>query len=189
MLNRQIVQSIFEQQRDRPLSTFEKWFKGCYLVVGLGGTGFALANWLSEGEPNCFFLFVGCAYLGLWFWFRWDIANDRVCAQMMLDALQDGGNHLAWVYRENELTLNGSCQAIRFHFLFTNRRHGTLGGKEKIIAELLDYFALNFPQVSNGYTPEQEERFKRSPEDLKINPVRNQAILVHTVDNSQSNGW
>jgi hypothetical protein len=128
-------------------------------------------------------------YLGLWFWFRRDIANDRVCARMMLEAFEDGGKQLAWVYRENELTLQGSCQAIRFHFLFTNNRHGTLAGKEKLIAELLDYFALNFPQVSNGYTPELEKRFKRSPEDLKINPVRSQAVLVQTVDNSQANGW
>jgi hypothetical protein len=189
MLNRQTAQSIFEQQRDRSLSTFEKCFSGCYLVVGLGALLLTLFFWLRYTAPNALLSFIGLAYLGLWFWFRRDIANDRVCARMMLEALKDGGKQLAWVYRENELTLQGSCQAIRFHFLFTNKRHGTLAAKEKLVAELLDYFALNFPQVSNGYKPELEKRFRRSPEDLKINPVCSRAILVQTVDHSQSNGW
>lgn len=189
MLTRQIVQSIFEQQRDRPLSTFQKWFVGCYLMVGVGGCVFALVTWLAYRKEPYFFLFVGLAYFGLWLWFMWDIANDRICAQMMLDALQDGGKQLAWVYREDELTLGGGCQAIRFHFYFTNKRHGTLAGTERMASDLLAYFTLNFPQISSGYTPELGKRFRRSPQDLKTNPIRSYGVLVTTVDNSSANGW
>jgi uncharacterized membrane protein len=189
MLTRQTVQSIFEQQRDRPLSTFQKRFEGCYLVVGLGALLLTLVFWFFYAASNYLFLFVGLAYLGLWFWFRWDIANDRACARMMLEALADGRKQLAWVYRENELTPKGDYQAIRFRFRFTNKRHGTLAGTERTVSDLLAYFTLNFSQMSSGYSPELEQRFRRSPQDLKTNPARSHALLVNTVDNSSSNAW
>jgi hypothetical protein len=190
MINQRIVHSMFEQQRDRAPTGWQKGFVGCYLVVGLGALIIALVSWLSHRAPVYLFLWVGIPYLGLWFWFRWDLKNDRVCAQMMLDALANGGEQLAWVYKADNTTLPGAHQTISFHYCFTNKRHGCIYGTDETISGLFSYFITNFPQVSSGYTPELEKLFNRHPQELKTNPVRSHAVRVSiTQDDNSFNGW
>jgi hypothetical protein len=186
MINQQIVHSIFEQQRDRTPTAWQKGFVGCYLVVGLG----ALIFWLLDRMPVYLFLWVGIPYLGLCLWFIRDLKNDQVCAQMMLDALANNGEQLAWVYKSDSRTSSGANQTISFHYCFTNKRCGCIYGSDETISGLFSYFITNFPQVSSGYTPELEQLFKRHPQELKTNPVRGHAVRVSiTPDDNPSNGW
>lgn len=150
------------------------------------GTASAIAVWLSQRSFPIFILLVGLAYTALGFYFIIDLLNERVCAQKMLQALERGGDSLAWIFIENE---HGQREACLLHYCFTDRRRGSLYGTTLMIREVFDFFCLSFPQLSTGYSAELKKRFQRDPHSLKTLPVRLQMEKETRIEDNPSNGW
>jgi len=180
------IQILFKKQRDRKPARGQKVFIAVYLLIGMAGIAAAIAVWVSQRSFPFFFLFVGLPYTALGSYFIMDLLNERVCAQKMLQALERGGDSLAWVFIENE---SGQRESCLLHYFFTDRRHGTLYGTPFLIREVFDFFSFSYPMLSTGYSSEHEVRFRHDPRTLKSRPLRLQVEKESHIEDNPSNGW
>lgn len=163
------IRSYFIQQRDKKATRWQKNFIAIYLCIGLAGLIAALVYWVTECSFSLLFLLVGIPYTILGFLFTADLRNERACARRMLSALDHNGGDLAWVYLES---ISGQYIATLLHYHFTDRRHGSLPVRPNDGDALLSYFQTACPQVTTGYTPEIEKRWRRDPRSFQSTPIK-----------------
>ena len=160
-----------------------------YLAMGPGLILLALILLFVKDISLSLLWVLGVIHCGLSFYFLNDLHNDKVCARLMLDALDHQGAGLVWIYREHTMTMQGTYQAITFHFYFENKHHGSISGTFDRITNLMNFFTTNYRHLSVGYTDALKKQFRRSPAALIAHPQRLGEIKIVTVDNSQANGW
>ena len=181
------MRALFATQANKKPTRWQKGFIAVYLTVGVIGLAIVLISWLKTRELVGLFLFVGLAYFLLGLWFIHTVHNERACARLMLQALDDGGSSLAWVYIERT---SGQRETTSLHYRFTNRKHGELFANDQTIRELFHFFTRFTTQLSTGYTPMLEKQFRRAPLSLKTNPVRGSEIKYTEIPaDNPSNGW
>ncbi len=189
MLSLQEIRSIFEHQRDHKPTTFQSFFIAYYLVMGPGLILLALGFLIFKANSISLLWVLGVIHCGLSFWFLKDLRNDKVCAKLMLEALDHQGIRLVWIYREHTMTMQGTFQAVTLHFCFENKRHGSISGTYDRITELMSFFNARYPYISSGYSDALGKQFRKSPAALAEHPQRLGEIKIVKVDNSQANGW
>ena len=187
MPTRESAATLFKTLRDRPPTKFQRVFILVYLLVGLIGSTLFITTWVQNGHPAAFFLFIAIPYLALWVYFNWQLRNERVCAQKMLNVLEGRIDDLCWIYIEEE---SGARSSTLLHYLFTDRRHGSYIGSSKSIEDLFHSFYYLFNQISTGWTEETARRYRRLPHDLKLNPRRGWECKYSDIPaDNPSNGW
>ena len=181
------VRALFVTQANKKPTRWQRGFIAVYLAVGVIGLAIVLISWLKTHELAGLFLFVGAAYLLLGLWFVYTVHNERACARLMLQALDDGGSSLAWVYIERT---SGQRESTSLHYCFTSHKHGELFADDQTVHELFHFFTRFTAQLSTGYTPELQKQFRRVPNSLKTNPVRGSQIKYTEIPaDNPSNGW
>jgi hypothetical protein len=124
----------------------------------------------------------GGAIFGLLSMFVWlgilrDILQAWRAARRMSRSLRNGAEDLAWVYAL--MARKGrAIEKYTFEYRFTDKRGGRLSGSPQLIQELLHFFWENYPQVSIGYIPDLETRFRKSPQSLKTLPAHHQDAKI-----------
>lgn len=189
-MNKSKIQSIFQHRLAAPLRGVGLFLRWYYFVVGsLFLIGGLYSLFFSESGFVFWLWALAAAHLGLGVWTILDERNSQICARLMLDALDNDGADLAWVYRVYQVLPNGGYQAVQFAFWFTNRRHDSISLDENEVEEMLNFFKNLSPSISMGYSKELHKRYRQSPGGLKTQPQRVHSALVIEVDPAQSNGW
>ncbi len=187
MYTRESAVTLFKTLRDRPPTKFERVFTLVYLLVGLIGSALFITTWIQNGKPAAFFLFIAIPYLALWLYFNWQLRNEHVCAQKMLNVLQAKADDLCWIYIEEE---SGARSSIQLHYCFTDRRRGIYVGSSRSVEDLFQFFYNAFSQVSTGWVAETARRCRRDPHDLKRHPRRGWERQYSEIPaDNPSNGW
>ena len=179
------IRSFFIHQRDRKATRWQKNFIAVYLCIGLAGLIATLVYWVAEHSFPLLFLLVGIPYTILGILFTADLRNERACARRMLSALDHHGGDLAWVYIES---ITGQYEATLLHYHFTDRRHGSLPVRPTDGEALLSYFQTACPQVTTGFTPESEKRWRRDPRSFQSAPLKESGVKHTIVDDTSLSG-
>jgi hypothetical protein len=189
MYNFQSLKAIFEHQFNGKLTAFQIGFLAYFLLMGPGMLFLALVILISSGTSPTLFWILGLIHSGLSIWLIRDIRNDKICAQLMLDALENGGKELAWVYVEKILRDKYTLQRIEIHFLFLNKNHGTISSQQSEFEQFQEVFANTFAHISIGFSEELYRQYKKNPAALKQNPQRHGTIKITVSDEAAFNGW
>ncbi len=189
-MNKSKIQAIFQHRLTAPLDGVGLFFRWYYFIMGalFLFSGF-YSLFLARGGVMFWLWALAALHLGLGIWTIRDDRNSRICARMMLEALDNGGLDLAWVYRVNQVLPHGEYQAVQFAFWFTNRRHDSVSLYEQEVEGMLDFFKSLSPFISTGYSKELKKCYQDSPGGLKAHPQRINSVLVVEVDPAQASGW
>ncbi len=183
-MNKDQIRAIFENRRNMKLTGIGLAFSLYYGIMGFGLSAASIVLLIQENF-NIWILLLGVIHLGLWIWTTSSWNDSRICAQMMLDAMDDGGKQLAWIYRVNQVTPRGYYQSTDFHFCFTNKKRDSISLNEADLDTMLKFFGNLSLQISIGFSKELEKRYARSPKDLKDQPERTNAVATIYVDPSE----
>lgn len=183
-MNKDQIRAIFEYRRNMKLSGIGLALNWYYCIMGFGCTTAGIVL-LIQANFEFWIWLLGIIHLGLWIWTISSWNNSKICAQMMMDAMEDGGRQLAWVYRVNQVTPRGYYQSTDFHFCFTNKRRDSISLNESDLDAMLMFFGNLSLQISTGFSKELAKRYGCSPKDLKDHPERTNAVVTIHVDPSE----
>ena len=189
MVTLQSLQAILEQQKESKLTNFQIGFLIYFLLMGPGMLLLALCLLSFSDTPSTLFWIWGILHSGILTWLVLDVRNDKFCAALLLDAIKIDGKELVWVYTEKVYRDEYTLERIEIHFLFRNKKHGTIPSRQAEFEQYQQLFANTFPTICIGYSEEIEKAFKKDPAALKNNPLRSGIIKKSISHSDIFNGW
>jgi hypothetical protein len=189
MFTQYSLQSMLKEQAERKLTRFQIGFLIYFLLMGPGMLLLALGLSLFSDSKTSLFWLWGTIHSGIFIWLIDDNKNDKICASLLLQAMENGGKDLVWVYTEKIYRDEHNFERIEIHYFFLNKKHGTITSLLSDFEQYQQIFANLFPDISIGYSTALEKHYKNNPASLKSNPQRIGCIKKTISHSGIFNGW
>lgn len=172
MFTQHSLQVLLKQQIEGKLTTFQIGFLIYFLLLGPGLLLVAITLLTISNTNTAFFWLLGIIHSGILTWTVLDFSNDKTCAQLLLDEIEHKKKFLVWAYTEKIYRDEYTLTRIEIHFLFLNKKHGTISSTQSDFDQFQQVFTDTFPYISIGYSDDLARRYKQNPESLLNNPQR-----------------